>query len=116
MSQTYTQLGYFQTSRISRTLQLRVHSTLLRHSIVTEKMNDFKINNKLIFHSGCCIYEKPHKFGESDSDDSDDECEHCFGHVEHRKQKQALQQDGGGTTTTTQVIIIILDQVTGHVT
>ncbi|KAL4705877.1 hypothetical protein ACJJTC_002758 [Scirpophaga incertulas] len=33
----------------------------------------------------CCIYEKPHKFDESDSEDSDDECEHCFGHVERRR-------------------------------
>ncbi|XP_062533119.1 E3 ubiquitin-protein ligase PPP1R11-like isoform X2 [Bombyx mori] len=32
----------------------------------------------------CCIYEKPRRFGESDSEDSDDECEHCFGHVERR--------------------------------
>lgn len=36
----------------------------------------------------CCIYEKPRRFGESDSESSDDECEHCFGHVERRKQKQ----------------------------
>ena len=29
----------------------------------------------------CCIYVKPKKFGESDTESSeDDECEHCPGH------------------------------------
>ncbi|CAH2217213.1 jg15192 [Pararge aegeria aegeria] len=36
---------------------------------------------------GCCIYEKPRRFDESDTEESDDECEHCFGHVEHRRKK-----------------------------
>ncbi|CAG7828116.1 unnamed protein product [Allacma fusca] len=31
----------------------------------------------------CCIYEKPHKFGESSSD-TDDECDHCRGHTEKK--------------------------------
>ncbi|XP_033169771.1 E3 ubiquitin-protein ligase PPP1R11-like [Drosophila mauritiana] len=31
----------------------------------------------------CCIYRKPHAFGESSSS-TDDECEHCFGHPEVR--------------------------------
>ncbi|KAK0092615.1 hypothetical protein PV326_001025 [Microctonus aethiopoides] len=35
----------------------------------------------------CCIYEKPKDFGESSSDESDDECEHCHGHKEAHKQK-----------------------------
>lgn len=35
--------------------------------------------------SGCCIYEKPKAFGESSSDDSDDECEHCHGHKDNHK-------------------------------
>ncbi|XP_042899956.1 E3 ubiquitin-protein ligase PPP1R11 [Parasteatoda tepidariorum] len=35
----------------------------------------------------CCIYEKPRKFDESSSE-TDDECEHCKGHVE-RKHQQA---------------------------
>ncbi|XP_063375902.1 E3 ubiquitin-protein ligase PPP1R11-like isoform X2 [Cydia fagiglandana] len=43
----------------------------------------------------CCIYEKPKAFGESDSEDSDDECEHCFGHVEKRH-----KQPGSSTVTT----------------
>ncbi|XP_061708068.1 E3 ubiquitin-protein ligase PPP1R11-like [Cydia pomonella] len=43
----------------------------------------------------CCIYEKPKAFGESDSEDSDDECEHCFGHVEKRH-----KQAGNSTVTT----------------
>ncbi|XP_050306976.1 E3 ubiquitin-protein ligase PPP1R11-like [Anthonomus grandis grandis] len=34
----------------------------------------------------CCIFNKPRKFGESSSSDSsDDECEHCQGHVEKKK-------------------------------
>ncbi|KAK2587587.1 hypothetical protein KPH14_003715 [Odynerus spinipes] len=32
----------------------------------------------------CCIYEKPKSFGESSSDDSDDECEHCHGHKDNQ--------------------------------
>lgn len=40
----------------------------------------------MIFVSGCCIYEKPKKFDESSSEDeSDDECEHCQGHVDKKK-------------------------------
>ncbi|XP_034118698.1 E3 ubiquitin-protein ligase PPP1R11 [Drosophila albomicans] len=45
----------------------------------------------------CCIYRKPHVFGESSSS-SDDECEHCCGHPEVRlrnrlkKQQQQQQQ------------------------
>lgn len=34
----------------------------------------------------CCIYVKPLKFGESSSEE-EDECEHCFGHVEFKKHK-----------------------------
>ncbi|XP_071447195.1 uncharacterized protein [Hetaerina americana] len=34
----------------------------------------------------CCIYHKPHQFGESSSE-SDDDCENCFGHVEMKKKK-----------------------------
>lgn len=34
---------------------------------------------------GCCIYEKPRNFGESSSEDSDDECEHCHGHKDAHK-------------------------------
>ncbi|XP_014220826.1 protein phosphatase 1 regulatory subunit 11 [Trichogramma pretiosum] len=33
----------------------------------------------------CCIYEKPKKFGESSSEDSDDECEHCHGSKDAHK-------------------------------
>lgn len=32
----------------------------------------------------CCVYVKPKVFGESSSE-SEDECEHCFGHVELKK-------------------------------
>ncbi|XP_011691016.1 PREDICTED: protein phosphatase 1 regulatory subunit 11 [Wasmannia auropunctata] len=33
----------------------------------------------------CCIYEKSKTFGESSSEDSDDECEHCHGHKDAHK-------------------------------
>lgn len=36
----------------------------------------------------CCIYKKPKAFDESSSSESDDECEDCFGHVDHRKKSQ----------------------------
>ncbi|XP_060802822.1 E3 ubiquitin-protein ligase PPP1R11 [Amyelois transitella] len=54
----------------------------------------------------CCIYEKPRRFGESDSETSDDECEHCSGHVERRRHKHHQQastsaQAQSATTTTT---------------
>lgn len=38
--------------------------------------------------SGCCIYKKHRDFDESSSSESDDECENCYGHVEHRKKNQ----------------------------
>uniref|UniRef100_A0A4Y0BKH9 E3 ubiquitin-protein ligase PPP1R11 n=1 Tax=Anopheles funestus TaxID=62324 RepID=A0A4Y0BKH9_ANOFN len=37
----------------------------------------------------CCIYVKPRVFGESSSE-SEDECEHCFGHVELKKKNQKV--------------------------
>lgn len=44
----------------------------------------------------CCIYVKPREFGESSSE-SEDECEHCFGHVEGKHK----QHDGSVTETET---------------
>ncbi|PZC73429.1 hypothetical protein B5X24_HaOG209525 [Helicoverpa armigera] len=41
----------------------------------------------------CCIYEKPKKFGESDSEDSDDELENCSGHVEKKRGKRYHHHD-----------------------
>ncbi|XP_045542880.1 E3 ubiquitin-protein ligase PPP1R11 [Papilio machaon] len=37
----------------------------------------------------CCIYEKPRRFDESESESSEDECENCFGHVERRHKHRA---------------------------
>ncbi|KAH8387079.1 hypothetical protein KR093_004565, partial [Drosophila rubida] len=39
----------------------------------------------------CCIYRKPHVFGESSSS-SDDECEHCCGHPEVRLRNRLKKQ------------------------
>ncbi|XP_015118841.1 E3 ubiquitin-protein ligase PPP1R11 [Diachasma alloeum] len=41
----------------------------------------------------CCIYEKPKDFGESSSEDSDDECEHCHGHKETHKKTISPPRD-----------------------
>lgn len=44
----------------------------------------------------CCIYVKPRQFGESSSE-SDDECEHCYGHVEQKgKHSSETIQDQPG--------------------
>lgn len=43
----------------------------------------------------CCIYVKPRQFGESSSE-SEDECEHCFGHVELKRKNK---EKGGGPST-----------------
>ncbi|XP_022209205.2 uncharacterized protein LOC111065377 [Drosophila obscura] len=46
----------------------------------------------------CCIYRKQHPFGESSSE-TDDECEHCFGHPEVRalnRQKKMMAACGCG--------------------
>lgn len=32
----------------------------------------------------CCVYKKPHNFGESSSDSEEEDCDHCRGHVEKR--------------------------------
>ncbi|XP_001355047.3 E3 ubiquitin-protein ligase PPP1R11 [Drosophila pseudoobscura] len=42
----------------------------------------------------CCIYRKPHPFGESSSD-TDDECEHCFGHPEVRARNRQKKKMAG---------------------
>ncbi|XP_068903575.1 uncharacterized protein [Tenebrio molitor] len=52
----------------------------------TETVDNEHMNKKK--SKCCCIYEKPRNFDESSSDeDSDDECEHCKGHVEKKKKK-----------------------------
>jgi protein phosphatase 1 regulatory subunit 11 len=44
----------------------------------------------------CCVYVKPKTFGESSSE-SEDECEHCTGHVEMKKKKGDEQGEPGGS-------------------
>lgn len=46
----------------------------------------------------CCIYEKPKDFGESSSEDSDDECEHCHGHKDshHKNDPSGSKAAPGG--------------------
>jgi len=40
---------------------------------------------KIFVTPGCCVYVKPRAFDESESDDSDGECNNCSGHVEKKK-------------------------------
>ena len=47
------------------------------------------LTNSLSF-IGCCIYQKPKEFGESSSD-TDDECDHCRGHVEKKKKDPSAE-------------------------
>lgn len=48
----------------------------------------------------CCVYVKPHTFGESSSESEDDECEHCRGHVERRQRSKKQAAPAGSTVTT----------------
>ncbi|KAJ8673452.1 hypothetical protein QAD02_004714 [Eretmocerus hayati] len=41
----------------------------------------------------CCIYEKPKSFGESSSDESDDECEHCHGKKDAHKKPHSSDKE-----------------------
>lgn len=50
---------------------------------------------KCISCLGCCIYRKPLEFGESSSEEDDDECEHCFGHVEKKKKNPKHHHSNG---------------------
>ncbi|XP_071538731.1 E3 ubiquitin-protein ligase PPP1R11 isoform X2 [Panulirus ornatus] len=43
----------------------------------------------------CCVYVKPHELNESSSD-SEDECEHCSGHVEKKKKNQPHLEESQG--------------------
>ncbi|CAK1603593.1 unnamed protein product [Parnassius mnemosyne] len=80
-------------------ITLRPNRTQTRKKVVwTEDTVDNENMNKKKSKC-CCIYEKPRRFGESESESSDDECEHCFGHVEQRRQKR----QAGETTTELQV-------------
>lgn len=47
----------------------------------------------LIKIPGCCIYKKQLAFGESSSEESEDECDHCYGHVEVKK-KNSKKKNG----------------------
>jgi len=42
----------------------------------------------------CCIYKRPHVFGESSSESDDDECDNCSGHCEG-KDKDRGRMNGG---------------------
>lgn len=65
-----------------------IHYKIKLTSAIKRKIGKGKSNILFIYISGCCIFEKPRKFGESSSSDSDDECDHCQGHVERKKKKK----------------------------
>ncbi|KAL3172906.1 hypothetical protein MRX96_012651 [Rhipicephalus microplus] len=58
-----------------------------RHVAWTEGTVDNEHMNRLKSKC-CCVYVKPHKFGESSSDSEEEECEHCRGHVERRQRNK----------------------------
>jgi len=62
-----------------------------------------------VINAGCCIYQKPRLFGESDDESDDDEhgcTDHCRGHGKKDFQKledgeysgQSADKDGTGQT------------------
>ena len=62
----------------------------VRRSIETTCVNGritFTLFCFFMFCAGCCVYKKPHDFGESSSESEDDECDHCQGHVEQKNSK-----------------------------
>ncbi|XP_030767873.1 E3 ubiquitin-protein ligase PPP1R11-like [Sitophilus oryzae] len=88
------------------------------HSVprVTVKLKKPKVNRKVQWSTEtvdnenlgkkkskcCCIYKKPLKFGESSSSDSsDDECEHCQGHVEKKKSDSTTTKHEDSSVTET---------------
>ncbi|XP_038210560.1 succinate--hydroxymethylglutarate CoA-transferase-like [Zerene cesonia] len=88
-------LIFFSVERVT-VITLRPTKQQTRKKVVwTEDTVDNEHMNKKKSKC-CCIYEKPRRFDESDSE-SDDECEHCFGHVEKRKKRA-----GSSTATAVQ--------------
>ncbi|CAH1964539.1 unnamed protein product [Acanthoscelides obtectus] len=71
----------------SVTLKLRKPKTDRKVKWTTGTVDNENMNKKK--SKCCCIYEKPSNFGESSSDDSDEECEHCRGHVEKKNKNKA---------------------------
>ncbi|XP_023012351.1 E3 ubiquitin-protein ligase PPP1R11 [Leptinotarsa decemlineata] len=65
------------------TLKLRKPRTDRKVQWSTETVDNENMNKKK--SKCCCIFNKPRSFGESSSEDSDDECDHCHGHVERKK-------------------------------
>lgn len=66
------------------TLRLRLHKPKGQKKV---KWTETTVDNEHMDKKKskcCCIYVKPRVFGESSSE-SEDDCEHCFGHVELKK-------------------------------
>ncbi|XP_063702085.1 E3 ubiquitin-protein ligase PPP1R11 [Culicoides brevitarsis] len=61
----------------------------------TETVDNEDMNKKK--SKCCCIYVKPRQFGESSSE-SEDECEHCFGHVELKRKNKKKPGDPGSSS------------------
>lgn len=64
-------------------------------SNTNNRLHPISISQSFSF-AGCCIYKKPLEFGESSSEDDEDECDHCFGHVEKKKKNRRKNGDSGG--------------------
>jgi len=73
------------------TLKLRKPKAEKKVSWTTATVDNEHMNKKK--SKCCCIYEKPKEFGESDTE-SDDDCDHCNGHVEAKKNPKPKRSDG----------------------
>lgn len=71
-------------SQTTATVRLKLRHPKSKKKVIwsNETVDNEHMNRKK--SKCCCIYEKPHAFGES-STDTDDECDHCRGHVEVKK-------------------------------
>jgi len=68
------------------TLRLKKPKNDKKVQWTTETVDNEDMNKKK--SKCCCIFNKPRQFDESSSEDSDDECDHCHGHVEKKKHRK----------------------------
>lgn len=94
--------GSFETTTQTATTTVRVEDQPPNSATVRLKKKEKKVNWKTdtVDNEGmgkksskcCCIYRKPHNFGESSSDSEEDDCDHCRGHVEKKYSLNAAKK------------------------
>ncbi|XP_034672129.1 type 1 phosphatases regulator ypi1 [Drosophila subobscura] len=97
-------------------LVLRRPDTTRRVSFHVDVVDNENMNRRR--SKCCCIYNKPHPFGESSSE-TDDECEHCFGHPEVRAENRQRKMKAacgcgcrGGHTHSDATVLVSEEQET----